>query len=938
MKNVLAILLLFFYFFSFGQKEDAISEGIKSLKISRSLYDIGNYDSAYVQGKKSLEIFQDKKTDSLALQSAFQLIAVTGKIKKDERKKYFALAERIALSLNTPKALRDYYSKKGNHHYNLYEDDLSMNNYLKSDSITKKHSLIDNTAFVTTIQLARLLLYGGQIEIDSLTKKRLNYYIDQGHEYADVLGENENKIKVYDLHAHVKARSGERMAAIQLYHTALAFIDHSTKAKTKSDLYWNIASNYMHLKELDSAEYYYQARISLFKGTEKFNDLALAHSSIGGFYNKTGRYSKGAIFQERAINIYDSINSDRIGNVLGTLDGLSYSYEQLGQFEKAYGILNRAYQLKDSLSKKQNRDVTLELESKYQTEKKEQEIALLKSQNELAEQQKRNQRNLLLGGLGITSLAGLFLFLLFRNRQKTTKKLQELDQLKSKFFANISHEFRTPLTLISGPLEKRLETNKLSKTDQKDFEMMQRNSERLLNLVDQLLDLSKLEVGKYKLYVSEGNLGNFLKTLAESFVFTAEQKHIAYEVKIDDLKNVWYDQDAIEKVVINLLSNAFKYTKEGGKINFVAQNISNKLAIEVSNLPTEMRSSSLDKLFDRFYQADTHTDGVGIGLSLVKELVQLHKGSIKVDQPGLNTLRFTINLPLAKGALKSALLSDKHPDPPKPSTISHMGEFESNQEEMESIGDTDILLVVEDNADVRQFIKENFEKDYQVLVATDGQEGIKKALEYVPDLIISDIMMPKTNGLELCEQLKNDERTSHVPIILLTAKAGEEHQHEGLSQGADAYVTKPFKLKLLQTRVAKLIASRKALRSRYSQEVILKPRDIAITNLDEQFLDRVQKVLDAKLTESSFSIQDFSEAVGMSRMQLHRKLKALTGLSASEFVRSQRLKLAASLLEQSDINVSQIGYQVGFNDPSYFTKCFKQAYGMSPSQYSKSPS
>ena len=362
------------------------------------------------------------------------------------------------------------------------------------------------------------------------------------------------------------------------------------------------------------------------------------------------------------------------------------------------------------------------------------------------------------------------------------------------------------------------------------------------------------------------------------------------------------------------------------------------MVLNVSNTPTELKSGSIEKFFNRFYQVDTHKDGVGIGLSLVRELAHLHKGSIEVDQPEANALQFTVSLPLNKEAFKSEQLSDKHPEALKPIATPHVDALESDEEEINLIEDTDILLVVEDNADVRQFIKESFENEYQVVLANDGQEGITKALEYVPDLIISDIMMPKTDGLELCKQLKSDERTSHVPIILLTAKADEEHQYEGLSHGADAYVTKPFNAKLLQTRVAKLIASRKELRNRYSQEVILMPKDIAITNLDEQFLNRVQDVLDSKLTTSSFSTQEFSESVGMSRMQLHRKLKALTGLSASEFVRSQRLKLAASLLEQSDINVSQIGYQVGFNDPSYFTKCFKEAYGVSPSQYGKNRS
>ena len=270
-----------------------------------------------------------------------------------------------------------------------------------------------------------------------------------------------------------------------------------------------------------------------------------------------------------AWDIYESLNVSY--NKSQILNSLAAAHLEKKEYKKAYEYLEAYQSFNDSILKEQNAQKVNELETQYDTAKKEQEISLLKSQNELAEQQKRNQRNLLLGGIGITSLAGLFLLFLLRNRRKTTKKLRELDQLKSKFFANISHEFRTPLTLISGPLEKRLETKKLSKTDQKDFEMMQRNSKRLLNLVDQLLDLSKLEVGKYQLQISEGNLGYFLKTLAEAFVFSAEENQIVYETKVDDLKSVWYDQDAIEKIAVNLLSNAFKYTENGGNIDFYRQ-------------------------------------------------------------------------------------------------------------------------------------------------------------------------------------------------------------------------------------------------------------------------------------------------------------------------------------------------------------------------------
>ena len=359
----------------------------------------------------------------------------------------------------------------------------------------------------------------------------------------------------------------------------------------------------------------------------------------------------------------------------------------------------------------------------------------------------------------------------------------------------------------------------------------------------------------------------------------------------------------------------------------------------MENGPSLSSPSSVEKLFDRFYQSDSRKEGVGVGLSLVKELAVLNRGDVSIKQTGDRNLCFKTILPISKEDYSKDELSSHDREEISsnifvPSSLADS--VDPDVEFPEKEGDErEIVLVVEDNKDVRTLIRESLEPHFRVLQAEDGSMGIDTATQWIPDLIISDILMPGIDGIELCQNLKKDERTSHIPIILLTAKAGDEDQYRGLSSGADAYVTKPFKMKLLKTRVEKLVESRKLLRDRYSQEVVLKPKDIAISDVDEQFLGRVQEVIDQKLTESQFSAKEFSEAVGMSRMQLHRKLKALTGLSATEFVRSQRLKLAASLLQSSNASVSDIGYQVGFNDPSYFTRCFKEAYGCSPTEYSQ---
>ena len=615
---------------------------------------------------------------------------------------------------------------------------------------------------------------------------------------------------------------------------------------------------------------------------------------------------------------------------------LSQNFESLGNYKQAYQYTKEFRKVNDTLVLRENLKNTKELEAKYQSEKKEKEIALLHSKNNLAEAQKRNQRNLLLAGLGITTLVGIFFFILYRNRQKTTDKLKELDTIKSNFFANISHEFRTPLTLISGPIEKQLENPTIKPEDREDFEMIKRNSKRLLGLVDQLLDLSKIESGNLQLHIKEGNLTALLKSIAASFNHKANTQALEYQSTIQESMIGWFDRDALEKIVTNLLSNAFKYVSDSGKINFTASSSGEHLMLFIENDGEIAGDPKIEKIFNRFYQNDDSKDGVGIGLALVKELVQLHNGSIIAENTDHTSVLFKVTLPIAPQVFSEEEINRNNTAhyPPSQQADVEMA-LETIPKDSEIDEDSPILLIVEDNEDIRLFVKNAFKNTYHVIEAEDGNEGIEKALAFIPDIIISDIMMPKTSGLQLCETLKNDERTSHIPILLLTAKAEEKTEIEGLDFGADDYILKPFKLKLLESRVKNLVASRRQLRERYSQEIILKPMDISIASIDKKFIEKTQAVLDRHITESDFSIEDFSKQVGLSRMQFHRKLKAVTGLTATEFIRSQRLKLAASLLKSSDVNVSEICYQVGFNNPSYFAKCFKEAFGCLPSEFGK---
>jgi DNA-binding response OmpR family regulator len=391
----------------------------------------------------------------------------------------------------------------------------------------------------------------------------------------------------------------------------------------------------------------------------------------------------------------------------------------------------------------------------------------------------------------------------------------------------------------------------------------------------------------------------------------------------------------IEKIVTNILSNTFKHCPEHGICEFKVTRNADHVLISTKNTTENLSEVQIENLFTRFYQKDEYVEGAGVGLSLVKELIHLYHGNISANLEQDNIIHFLITLPIDRTSFNKDTIVDLI------DTHQTINNHVSNKIDvtpdifLETREDNElpILLVVEDHIEVRQFIMLALKHKYQIFEAEDGKQGTIKAIEIIPDIIISDIRMPICSGIELCNTLKNDERTSHIPIILLTAGIGEENELKGLRAGADYFITKPFNLRILETRIANLIEVRKALRSRYSQELILKPKDISITPTDEAFLNKIQQILDKHLSDPNFNTANFSKEIAMSRMQLHRKLLAYTGLSTSAFIRSQRLKQALHILKTSDITINEVAYSVGFNTPSYFIKCFKDVYNKTPAEY-----
>jgi signal transduction histidine kinase/ligand-binding sensor domain-containing protein/DNA-binding response OmpR family regulator len=505
--------------------------------------------------------------------------------------------------------------------------------------------------------------------------------------------------------------------------------------------------------------------------------------------------------------------------------------------------------------------------------------------------------------------------------KEEANRLKEINAYKNTLYANISHEFRTPLTLINGSIINQIENNKSEIDTDNDLSNIHRNTSRLIDLVDQMLELTKVDSGAIKVVNEEIDIAYFLQMIIETYTYLASKDNLSFNVTIPDNKKISCDTDILEKVINNLLSNAIKYASKGSQINFVSHldSIDNELIIEIENDIDKLPNKDVNKLFERFYRAENNIQGTGIGLSLVKELVNLLKGTVSASYTNNNSkIKFSAHLPITFINTKELA---SHIDKEEYIGINKLSSNKSLKP---------LILIVDDNQNIRNYIKSLFLKEYQILEAENGLEGIEIALNTIPDLIISDVSMPFKTGIELCNYLKNDEKTSHIPIILLTAKVGNENEMIGLLSGADAYITKPFNPLNFQIKVKNIIDYRINLQNKYLSGKTLKIKDIAFTTTDEIFLHKVQNILDNHLNDSDFSAQKFSKMLSMNRMQLHRKLIALTGHSTTSFIRIERLKQAAALLDKGGITVAEVAYATGFNTPSYFIKCFKAAYGKTP--------
>lgn len=526
-----------------------------------------------------------------------------------------------------------------------------------------------------------------------------------------------------------------------------------------------------------------------------------------------------------------------------------------------------------------------------------------------------------------------------------SRQLEEATHAKLAFFTSVSHDFRTPLTLIADPINQLLEEKHLGERERNMLEIVRKNVAVLLRLITQILDFQKYEHGKLALRLSEFNALECIKDWTEAFHTLAFRKHIQFEVKAEgDVAQyvMVADAEKIERITYNLLSNAFKFTLEKGEIKVVLSRIEQNnqacICMEVRDTGIGMSEEHIHHVFEHFYQIDVQHTGSGLGLALVEAFVNLHRGTVQVESGKGKGTCFRVILPMKQeGEVKGLTEKNEALEILQEGAVLDAGQETLHQwtenTGVEESADKEMVLVIDDNQDVRDYVKMLLQDKYVVVEAVNGLEGVKQAMKYVPDVVVCDVMMPVMDGIACCKRLKSELQTSHIPVLMLTAYAMDEQRIHGYDSGADAYLTKPFNAKLLMTRIRNLIDNRKRLKS--LAEDVTGGGKQSLGEVDKGFVEKLKTLIDEKMGDSELSVEDLGAELGLGRVQLYRKTKSLTGYAPNELLRIARLRKAASLLASSEKTVAEITYEVGFSSPSYFTKCYKDYFGESPSEFLK---
>lgn len=781
-------------------------------------------------------------------------------------------------------------------------------------------------------------------------------YKNQG-KYAEALKNNFAALKIYkeidDKHGIGMSYNniGNIYSLQGKYPEALKYLAISLNIKEELGIKQEIAGAYISIgviykeqRKFSEALKNYFAGLKIYEEIGDKSGIATSYNNIGFIEHKLNRQLSAKKHYEKALALAKEIGINSLVRDIYYNSTLADS--ALSNYKDAYKNYKQYIKLRDTLINQENEKKSLQASMGYEYEKKEAVI-----QAEL--KNKKLQRNLAATGLGLMLVLTVFVVYFFRLRNKSLKiekqnlelqsreieTIRQTEQFKSRFLANISHEFRTPLTLINGHLELLKENGR--KEDFSHFEEMEQNGKRLLNLINQLLDLSKMESGQYKLQYKKGNVLNETSMLVQSFHSYAEQHGISLllqqteNTKALSENSFIYSSEALAVIITNLISNAVKYTPAGGSVAAAIDYRDNKLFVTVTDTGKGIAPDHLSKIFDRFYQVDEPGQrsyaGSGIGLALVKELAVLHGGDVKVDAPADGGSVFTLWLQSHETEDSENVVAVEQ------NIVFPAGEENpvSNSENEQQDTELPLVLIVEDQLELRNFIVQNLGNEYRYVEAANGTDGLKLATELLPDLIISDVMMPDTDGFELCQTLKSSVATSHIPVMLLTAKADQKDKLAGLETGADDYITKPFSLAELKLRVKNILNFKEQLRKKFEGNTTPTIEETPeLNSRDRKFVDDLNQSVEENISNAQFSVNILADAVFLSVSQLTRKLKTITGKTPADFIRNIRFKKAIEMLKNGE-SVADVSWAVGFEDPVYFSKVFKKHFGFPPSSVKK---
>lgn len=730
----------------------------------------------------------------------------------------------------------------------------------------------------------------------------------------------------YRLIGRIYRKQGKFENALSAYDSALALFQQLQSKRDIGETYISIGNILFDLEKLDRATLEYKKGVAVIKSIPDSLLMAYAYAALGQAFFQLHQKSATVAYLDTAMLIAQKKKMTPV--YMDCVQALSELYEREGDYKRSLAYYKSFVNLRDSVNRMQNRKEAKEIEERFESAKKDDAIRILNARNDL----KSMQQRYLLAFTVITLIMALVLYNRYKVKRRANEKLKELDEVKSRFFINISHEFRTPLTLVITPLEK-LVSQIGDRVSQNSLNQVLRNARELQRLTDQVLDLSRIEAGSLSLQVEETNIETFLRSIAGRFEPFAEAKSINFKTNLGSVSRTGcIDTFRVDTILSNLLSNAFKFTPEGGRIDLTADVKGEQLHIEVKDNGVGIPSDKLNKVFERFYQVDDEkkiTAGTGVGLALAKELAELHRGRLlATSTPGQGST-FVLEIPVNRETYSNVQTRQVKPD-----AVENLSVVPASPSD-HSFGDESkpLVLVAEDHEEMLKLVAGIVGEYYRVEPVRNGADALLKAKELIPDIIVTDWMMPGMDGRTFCEQIRNMSETCHIPVLMLTARVDDVSKMEGLETGVDDYLTKPFKSTELLVRIRNLIRQRALLREVFRQRIVVKPAELNLPSRDTEFLERVLSLLELNYSDSGFDVDRLASETGLSRMQLHRKLKALTDQSPGEFIRRFRLERARQMLSVPGVQVSEVCYKVGFNNVSNFSKAFREFAEMTPTEF-----